>query len=83
MKKFVDVSEEIKDYISPKKYFVKKRCCKKFAAVACVLIGIAVTAAIVCAVLKYKRDYEFFDDYDDEDFGLDDALYAKESDFDE
>ena len=82
MKKFVDVSEEIKDYISPKKYFVKKKACNKCLIITCVIIAAAIIGGAIFAALKYKRDYDFFDDYDD-DFGLDDALYAKESDFDE
>ena len=82
MKKFVDVSEEIKDYISPRKYFVKKKSCNKCVLIACVVVSLIVAAVAICMAIKHKRDYEFFDDYDD-DFGLDDALYAKESDFDE
>ncbi|MCL1995160.1 MAG: hypothetical protein FWG63_03050 [Defluviitaleaceae bacterium] len=83
MRKLDMSMDDIKDYISPKKYFVaKKKRCNWGVVAVCVLVTVVLVGAVLLA-LKYKRDYDMFDDYD-EDFGMDDdVLYAKESDFDE
>ena len=84
MKKLDMSMDDIKDYITPKKYFVlKKKKCNWGIVTVCLLVSIAVITAAVLLALKYQREYDLFDDYD-EDFDVDDdVLYAKESDFDE
>lgn len=84
MRRFMD-SSDIKEYINPSKYFVKKKSCcgwKIFGVVAFVLA----VAAIVLTVLRfnnYDDDFLYGDDYDD-DFDMDEEiLYASETDFDE
>ena len=78
----LDSIEDIKGYIShPRKIFVKKQACPGAIIATSVILSLIIGATLFI-VLKYKRDQEYFDDY--EDFDLDDdVLYAKESDFDE
>ena len=78
----LDAIDDIKDYIShPRKIFVKKQTCPAGIVAVSVFLALLI-GAILYMALKYKRDQEYFDDY--EDFDLDDdVLYAKESDFDE
>ena len=82
MKKLIHVSDEIRDYISPKKYLIKKKKCCWCIVTACVVVAMLI-GGIVFLALKYNKDNDLFDDFED-DFDIDDdALYAKESDFDE
>lgn len=84
MKKFVDVSEDFKEYMNPKKYFInKKKACCNIGLVVAISIVLLFIATAIFAALKYKKDHDFFNDDFDDDFGVDDALYARESDFDE
>lgn len=79
MKRFIDIGE-LKGYV-PQKYFKKKNCCP-WKIIAFIAVIALITVAVILAI-KYKEDHELFSDDYEEDFDIDEALYAKESDFDE
>ena len=84
MRRFMD-SNEIKDYINPSRYFVKKKTCCGWKVAGIVLAVLAVAVAVVAAIKfhGYDDDFLYGDDYD-EDFDMDEeVLYANEADFDE
>ena len=82
MKKFIDASE-IKGYMNPAKYFVKKKPLCVWKVVGIIAAIIAVALAVVAIIKFVKREeYLYGDDYN-EDFEDGDVIYASESDFDE
>jgi len=77
MKKLIDV-EELKRSVMPR----KKYCTKSIIIGIVAIVAIAGIVACVIAYLEEKADSDFFDEFDDFDDDFDDdAIYARESDF--
>ena len=81
MRKFMDPSE-IKDYINPSRYFVKKKTCCPWKVVG-ILVAVSVVIAGIIAFIRFQQEELLFGDDYDEDFEMDEVLYASEADFDE